>query len=162
MSIAAGQGLAIVKERPHIDIEKTSSGLQKRERRATPPGFNLPNVVPGVIELIGQFLQGKANRPFLSSRSLPPTAICSPLPLVPVYEPVSAFGYREQWDFGDIITVHNRQWGLERALRIVEVTRTVEPKSGYTRVEIALGAPWDTLRDRILRSQANLGAVSRV
>ncbi|MGY4689370.1 siphovirus ReqiPepy6 Gp37-like family protein [Salibacterium sp. K-3] len=65
-------------------------------------------------------------------------------------DPFGSFEYRRDWDLGDIVTIRNRRWGIQKAIRIVSVNTVIEGDKEIISVEV--GRAWPTLKSRIKRS----------
>ncbi len=57
------------------------------------------------------------------------------------------YGYGEDWDLGDIVTVQNRKWGVTLDSRVTEVTEVYEP--GGFRLSATFGSSIPTLPEKL-------------
>ncbi|MFZ4452092.1 siphovirus ReqiPepy6 Gp37-like family protein [Salibacterium aidingense] len=62
-------------------------------------------------------------------------------------DPFGSFQYRRDWDLGDIVTMRNRRWGIQKAVRIVAVKTVIQDDKETITVEV--GRPWPTIKNRI-------------
>ncbi|MFD2704089.1 siphovirus ReqiPepy6 Gp37-like family protein [Salibacterium lacus] len=62
-------------------------------------------------------------------------------------DPFGSFQYRRDWDLGDIVTMRNRRWGIQKAVRIVAVKTVIQDDKEIITVEV--GRPWPTIKSRI-------------
>jgi hypothetical protein len=62
---------------------------------------------------------------------------------------LAGFQYRTHWDLGDIISIRNRQWGIEQAARIVTVTQRLTPAMGAPQISVEIDKPWPSLQERV-------------
>lgn len=70
-------------------------------------------------------------------------------------DPFGSFEYRTHWNLGDIVTIRNRRWGIQKAVRVVNVKTTIEDDKKTIVAEV--GRPWPTLKSRIERITDDAG-----
>lgn len=60
-----------------------------------------------------------------------------------------SFKYRADWDLGDIITVRNEEWNLQKALRIVKVKQIFTNQKNTSDIQISLQREIPNIKDNI-------------
>ena len=66
-----------------------------------------------------------------------------------------AFVYRKDYDLGDIVTIQNKKWGIERNARITQVQEVYEPLNNQ--VYITFGESPPTIIDKVKSEIKRLG-----
>lgn len=60
-----------------------------------------------------------------------------------------SFRYGVDWNLGDLVSVHDRGWGIDLDLRVVRVKGTLNERQNQPVFEVSLGQPWPTLSSRL-------------
>ena len=68
-----------------------------------------------------------------------------------------SFVYRQDYDLGDIVTVQNKRWGVERSARITEVQEVYEPNN--MQVYLTFGDSPPTIIDKVKQEFKRMGGV---
>lgn len=72
------------------------------------------------------------------------------------------FMYRRDWDLGDIITVRNVKWGLQKDMRVIGVKNLLIAGEPTIFNVVKLDRPFPTLKDRIIEQFNLLEASSKI
>ena len=69
----------------------------------------------------------------------------------------SSFRYRVDWDLGDLVTIQNKKWNIERTARITEVEEVYEPSN--IRINVTFGESQPTIVDKVKSEIKRLGGI---
>lgn len=72
--------------------------------------------------------------------------------------PIGPFRYRREWDLGDLVTIRNLNWGLQKNVRIISVTNIFDRNEALMETEIELSKEIPNIREKVRQEIPEVGS----